>query len=202
MKSALGRERASIAQRLLPTRSGHFPARLRSNPCRLLSAGPVAAPTRDMHTSMVEVYSPPMNRPGNSSRSTPRPAPNYSDRAYWQGTIKMSLSKFFVLSALHQRPMHGYEVVQTVARMTKGCCSPSEGTVYPMLNEFEMGEYLSSHGEVVQGRERRVYCLTEKGREAFKVAVAAWLEATDCITASKRAAAPRNKSRGLNRSTG
>ncbi|RJE87249.1 PadR family transcriptional regulator [Paracoccus onubensis] len=100
----------------------------------------------------------------------------------------MSLSKFFVLCVLHQKPMHGYEVVQAVEQTTKGCCSPTEGTVYPMLNEFEAGGYLTSHFDVVQGRERKVYTLTEKGTIAFQTAVDAWLEATDCIIASKAAA--------------
>ncbi|RFA25548.1 PadR family transcriptional regulator [Alkalilimnicola ehrlichii] len=100
----------------------------------------------------------------------------------------MSLSKFFVLSVLHRKPMHGYEVVKAVETTTKGCCSPSEGTVYPVLNEFEAGGYLVSSMEVVQGRERKVYAVTDKGRHAFQIAVDAWLEATDCILASKAAA--------------
>ncbi|MGF1625900.1 MAG: PadR family transcriptional regulator [Alphaproteobacteria bacterium] len=97
----------------------------------------------------------------------------------------MSLSKFFVLGVLHQRPMHGYEVVQAVERTTRGCCSPTEGTVYPMLNEFEAGGYLTAHTDIVQGRARKVYTLTGKGRDAFQTAVDAWLEATECILASK-----------------
>jgi len=129
-----------------------------------------------------------MARSSRQFRSVARPAPDYGDRAYWQGTIKMSLSKFFVLSVLHYKPMHGYEVVQAVEKTTNGCCSPTEGTVYPMLNEFEAGGYLSSHSEIVQGRERKVYTLTEKGREAFRVAVEAWQEATCCILAGKAAA--------------
>lgn len=108
----------------------------------------------------------------------------------------MSLSKFFVLSVLHRQPMHGYEVVQAVARSTHGCCSPSEGTVYPVLNEFEAGGYLESETAVVQGRERKIYSLTDKGRQAFQVAVDAWLEATDCIVASKRVADASSKSKG------
>lgn len=122
-----------------------------------------------------------------------RQAPDYSDPKYWHGTIKMSLSKFFVLSVLHRKPMHGYEVVQSVEKSTNGCCSPSEGTVYPVLNEFEAGGYLSSAPEVVQGRTRKVYTLTDKGRDAFQVAVNAWLEATDCIIASKLAAESTSK---------
>ncbi|MCE8004096.1 PadR family transcriptional regulator [Billgrantia ethanolica] len=124
-----------------------------------------------------------------SEAAAGRRIPDYSDPSYWRGTIKMSLSKFFVLSVLHRHPMHGYEVVQAVEKSTNGCCSPSEGTVYPVLNEFEAGGYLSSTNEVVQGRSRKVYALTEKGREAFQVAVDAWLEATDCIVESRRMAA-------------
>lgn len=124
----------------------------------------------------------------NTATKPARRAPDYSDPKYWHGTIKMSLSKFFVLSVLHRKPMHGYEVVQSVEKSTNGCCSPSEGTVYPVLNEFEAGGYLSSTTQVVQGRSRKVYELTDKGREAFQVAVSAWLDATDCIVASKLAA--------------
>ena len=127
--------------------------------------------------------------------ATGRRIPDYSEPSYWRGTIKMSLSKFFVLSVLHRKPMHGYEVVQAVEKSTKGCCSPSEGTVYPMLNEFEAGGYLSSSAEVVQGRSRKVYALTEKGRDAFQVAVDAWLEATDCILESRRMAGAATENR-------
>jgi PadR family transcriptional regulator, regulatory protein PadR len=150
---------------------------------------------------MFEVYQ--FSMPGSAKpiRSVPRPMPDYSDRAYWQGTIKMSLSKFFVLCVLHQKPMHGYEVVQAVERTTNGCCSPTEGTVYPMLNEFEAGGYLTAHANIVQGRERKVYTLTRKGRDAFQTAVDAWLEATDCIITSKAAADAITRSRSKDNGT-
>lgn len=97
----------------------------------------------------------------------------------------MSLSKFFVLCVLHRKPMHGYEVVQAVEKTTNGCCSPTEGTVYPVLKEFETGGYLVSHPEIHQGRQRKVYTLTDKGRDAFQVATNAWLEVTEHILASR-----------------
>ena len=110
---------------------------------------------------------------------------DYTNRSYWQGTIKMSLSKFFVLCVLHRKPMHGYEVVQAVEKTTNGCCSPSEGTVYPVLNEFEAGGYMTSTPEIVQGRQRKVYALTDKGRDAFLIATEAWMEVTSHIVASR-----------------
>jgi DNA-binding PadR family transcriptional regulator len=113
-----------------------------------------------------------------------RPGPDYTDRGYWNGLIKMSLSKFFILCVLNQREMHGYEVARAVEQTTQGCCSPTEGTLYPVLHEFEAGGYVTSRSETVSGRERKIYEITDKGREAFRVAAAAWLEVTGCLTGS------------------
>ncbi|MDF2998288.1 MAG: transcriptional regulator [Xanthobacteraceae bacterium] len=112
--------------------------------------------------------------------------PDFLSRAYWNGTIKMSLSKFFILRVLHQKPMHGYDVARMVEQTTNGCCSPTEGTIYPVLREFEEGGYVTSETEVVSGRERKVYTLTDKGRDAFKVAVAAWMDVTRFLIDSEK----------------
>lgn len=127
-----------------------------------------------------------MPRPSMHLKNVERPAVDYTDRAYWNGIIKMSLSKFFILCVLHEKPMHGYEVARRVERSTNGCCSPTEGTIYPVLREFEEGGYVTSAAETVSGRERKVYTLTEKGREAFKVAVAAWMDVTRCLIDSEK----------------
>jgi DNA-binding PadR family transcriptional regulator len=122
------------------------------------------------------------------ARAVAKPSPDFLSRDYWNGTIKMSLSKFFILCVLHQKPMHGYDVARAVETTTNGCCSPTEGTIYPVLREFESGGYLTSETEVVSGRERRVYTLTDKGREAFKVAAAAWMDVTRCLIESGKVA--------------
>jgi PadR family transcriptional regulator PadR len=120
--------------------------------------------------------------------AVPKTAPDFTSRAYWNGTIKMSLSKFFILCVLHERPMHGYGIATAVERSTNGSCSPTEGTIYPVLREFEEGGYVTVKAEVVSGRERKVYTLTERGRAAFKVAVDAWMDVTRCLIASEHVA--------------
>jgi len=117
---------------------------------------------------------------------TAESAPDLLSRAYWNGTIKMSLSKFFILCVLHHRPMHGYDISREVERTTNGCCSPTEGTIYPVLRDFEAGGYVTFESQIVSGRERKVYTLTEKGRQAFKVAVDAWMDVTNCLLATQR----------------
>ncbi len=125
---------------------------------------------------MIKVYDAVMNKPKKTLNTVGRTTVDYTDRMYWNGIIKMSLSKFFILSVLQQRPMHGYEIAREVERSTQGCCSPTEGTIYPVLREFEQGEYVTVHNETVAGRGRKVYTLTDKGRTAFAVAVEAWME--------------------------
>lgn len=115
-------------------------------------------------------------------------APDLTSRSYWNGTIKMSLSKFFILNVLHRQPMHGYDIARAVESTTKGCCSPTEGTIYPAMREFEEGGYVTSSAEVVSGRERKVYTLTDKGREAYGVALEAWMEATRVLLENGRVA--------------
>lgn len=122
-----------------------------------------------------------------------RATPNLTDRAYWAGTIKMALSRFFVLQVLHDGPAHGYDIARAVERTTKGCCSPSEGALYPTLREFEQGGYVTSAAEIVSGRERKVYTLTGKGRDAFRVGLEAWMDATAALTETGRAAAARDR---------
>ena len=144
----------------------------------------------NVDASMVKVYPDIMRTPTAKLRMPEKASPDYLSRAYWNGTIKMSLSKFFILCVLHHRPMHGYDISREVARTTNGCCSPTEGTIYPVLREFEAGGYVTFEALIVSGRERKVYTLTDKGREAFKVAVEAWMEITNCLVATERLIEP------------
>ncbi len=105
----------------------------------------------------------------------------------------MALSRFFVLQVLHDGPTHGYDIARAVERTTKGCCSPSEGALYPTLREFEQGGYVTSATEVVSGRERKVYTLTGKGRDAFRVGLDAWLDATSTLLDTGRVAESRKR---------
>jgi DNA-binding PadR family transcriptional regulator len=123
------------------------------------------------------------------------PRVDYASRDYWAGTIKMGLSKFFILRVLQDGPMHGYDVARAVQRVTGGCCSPTEGTIYPVLREFEAGGFVTAEEVVVQGRQRRVYALTEAGRAAFRTALEAWMEATVALQDTGRAFAAADRAR-------
>ena len=109
---------------------------------------------------------------------------DYTDPDYWNGLIKMSMSKFFILCVLNRGPMHGYEISKTIETETQGCCAPTPGALYPVLKEFEAGGYVTARDEISSGRRRKVYTITDRGREAFRVAVKAWSDVGACLAAS------------------
>jgi len=111
---------------------------------------------------------------------------NYLSKSYWNGMIKMCLSRLFILRVLYDEPLHGYKISKQIAEMTNDCCSPTEGSLYPALHEFLKEGYLTCHTETVRGRKRKVYTLTEKGIKAYKVGLEAWEEtAQSLLNASK-----------------
>src|SRR5215210_5410898 len=72
-----------------------------------------------------------------------------------------------LLAALHNRPAHGYAVVETLRRQSGGTFDLPEGTIYPALHRLERAGLLSSHWSEEAGRRRRVYQLTPKGQQTL-----------------------------------
>lgn len=93
---------------------------------------------------------------------------------YWERLINRSLCRFFLFRALKQRPMHGYELGKFITETCSGCCQPSDAMIYPTLRELLAGGYIECRIESKGGRERKVYTLTSKGLESYRVAAEAW----------------------------
>ena len=109
----------------------------------------------------------------------------YLESEYWNGLLKMALSRFFILRVLYAGPAHGYAIARKISDLTRGCCSPSQAAIYPVLKDFMRGGYVTCHTEVVSGRQRKVYSITSKGVEAYRVAVEAWRETTEALVQAR-----------------
>ncbi len=99
-----------------------------------------------------------------------------TETSYWQSLNRKSLLRFFLFSALAERPMHGYELADAVSV----CCDgvrPTDAMIYPTLKELEKNGYIVCETELIGERRRRVCSLTEKGRTAFRSAARAWTQA-------------------------
>lgn len=114
------------------------------------------------------------------------------DPRYWEMLIKRSLSRFFLLSALYQRPMHGYELGRAIGDSCSGCCEPTDAAIYPALRELLEGGYIDCRSEATGARERKVCSLTEKGLQAYRVAAEAWSRVMPCLAeAAEQAMQPQ-----------
>ena len=75
---------------------------------------------------------------------------------------------FLVLTALANGPRHGYGVIADVASITGGRVRLRPGTLYAALDRLSVDGYVAVAGEeVVDGRLRRYYTLTEPGAAAL-----------------------------------
>ncbi|MFI1963467.1 PadR family transcriptional regulator [Streptomyces pathocidini] len=73
-------------------------------------------------------------------------------------------SQYFILAALMDGPLHGYGIVKATERATDGRLKLAVATLYGALERMEQtGLVVADHEEIVDGRARRYYRLTEDG---------------------------------------
>jgi PadR family transcriptional regulator PadR len=102
-----------------------------------------------------------MNRPQKHHRTRRRHPRNLPERGWIQ---------FLLLRVLHERPMHGYKLIESMeARGYVQSGRFETGSVYTILNRMEKRGLLSSVKSTAEtGRVRRIYSITEVGEEALK----------------------------------
>lgn len=98
------------------------------------------------------------------------------DMTYWKSLINIGLSKILILKILSKGPNYGYGVLKQLESLTHDCCTPTFGTIYPILKELTRNGYakVKEENQIKGGQKRRVYTLTPAGLQAYKVALEAW----------------------------
>jgi DNA-binding PadR family transcriptional regulator len=76
-----------------------------------------------------------------------------------------------ILTLLAEEPMHGYQIIQELTERTGGVWRPSPGSVYPTLQQLQDEELVR---EAQSDSGKRVYELTDAGREQAAGATAPW----------------------------
>lgn len=97
---------------------------------------------------------------------------DYVSEDYWKKLINQSLIRFFVLRALKDKDLHGYVLIQEIRKLSNEFCSPSESTLYPALAQLSAAGLIQQTS--VKEKERKTYHLTQKGKDAFKIATKTW----------------------------
>ena len=90
--------------------------------------------------------------------------------------------RLYLLKLLDEAPRHGYEVIRLLQDRFLGVYAPSPGTIYPRLARLEE-EGLVTHDEA---DGKKVYRITEKGREEIRARFDDLAELEEEITESVR----------------
>lgn len=81
--------------------------------------------------------------------------------ALYKGTLQNIILKLLVKEV----KMYGYQMTQRAKELTKGELLMTEGALYPILHKLETDGVLFSEIQNVNGRNRKYYLLTEKGKK-------------------------------------
>jgi DNA-binding PadR family transcriptional regulator len=83
--------------------------------------------------------------------------------------MAVSETEFWVLTALGSGRRHGYSVLQEVQHLTSGGVTLRVTTLYATLERLQRSALVQPAGEeVVEGRARRYFELTDVGRSALE----------------------------------
>lgn len=80
-----------------------------------------------------------------------------------------------VLKLLDRKEMYGYELAEALASRSDGVLDMGQSTLYPLLYNLEAkGQIESDRRTGDNGRERKYYRLTSKGRKRLAADMDAW----------------------------
>src|SRR5512136_2836878 len=78
--------------------------------------------------------------------------------------LPLTESTYYILLALAE-PLHGYGIMQKVEKLSEGTVRLGPGTLYGALQSLEKEALIVKVGE---DERRKIYAMTEKGREVLK----------------------------------
>ena len=80
--------------------------------------------------------------------------------ALYKGTLQNIILKLLAKEV----KMYGYQLTQRAKELTKGELEMTEGALYPLLHKLESEDIIYSQMQNMNGRDRKYYLLTEKGK--------------------------------------
>jgi PadR family transcriptional regulator, regulatory protein PadR len=108
----------------------------------------------------------------------------------------MRAPTYFVLAVLHAGPLHGYAIIKRAEEMSGGRVRLATGTLYTALDRLTADGYIRLVSEeMVAGRIRRSYGLTDAGSAALRAEALRLAEAAQLVTGGETVLRPGRLSR-------
>jgi len=97
---------------------------------------------------------------------------------------------YHVLAALLDGPLHGYGIISKAAEQSRGRVRLTAGTLYGALDRLaDQGLVMATGEELVAGRTRRYYRLTDAGLDTLQQEAARMEQAARLVTGRRPAPA-------------
>lgn len=93
-----------------------------------------------------------------------------------------------IMAILADGPNYGYAIVAEAGRRTDGRLRIRQNALYPALHRLESQELIAGEWREAQGRRRRYYRLTPKGRKELARKLARWREFSATMSAALKEA--------------
>jgi PadR family transcriptional regulator PadR len=91
--------------------------------------------------------------------------------------LKRGTAELAILSVLENGPLHGYEIERRIEAQSGGALRYTLAALYPLLYRMENRGWLSAGWETGgNGKRRRCYQLTVRGRKMLKPMRAEWAD--------------------------
>ena len=82
-----------------------------------------------------------------------------------------------LLCLINQQPMYGYQIIKELEGRSEGYFKFKDGTLYPALHRLERSGLVAGRWQMLpDGRQRKYYHITEKGRHSLAEKRNQWLE--------------------------
>jgi len=92
-------------------------------------------------------------------------------------------TKPMILSILQHEINYGYQIIQSVKKISGGKLDWSDGMLYPVLHRLEKDGLISSFWQISEeGRRRKYYKITEKGHEELEMDKKQWISVHEALS--------------------
>ena len=99
---------------------------------------------------------------------------------------------YYVLACLLDGPLHGYAIMRRTAELSEGSVRLATGTLYTALDRLTAEGYVRLvREEIVNGRARRSYGLTDSGAAALRAEANRMALAAKIVTGDAPGEAPK-----------
>lgn len=93
-----------------------------------------------------------------------------------------SSSDSLLLSLLERQPLYGYKIVRELEERSQGYFKFKEGTLYPALHRLEKSGLIRGEWQALSnGRQRRYYYITQKGRAKLATEKSQWQDFLEAV---------------------